>query len=225
MARKMKSSLETEKEIFPQKLCELMNREPKTTQPQLAAALGVQRQTVSNYCNGQSSPDWKTLSKIADFFGVSADWLLDRTEVESPDANVQAVSSYTGLSEDVIRILNIKPEYGKLLGTLAQSDKGWVYSPLLRFFSALEQVEEEAVKAAAFSLSNDSDKYFVDASMKRDALELALFRFSEVCRRIPDKFQVHDIIDLLDDQGRKLYKKELLQYLADHKQEADNGEH
>lgn len=40
--------------------------------------IGVAESTVSLYENGKRQPDYDTLSKIADFFGVSTDYLLGR---------------------------------------------------------------------------------------------------------------------------------------------------
>ncbi len=49
-------------------------------QKQLASYLHVSIGTISNYENGAHFPDLKALCKIADFFHVSVDYLLDRTE-------------------------------------------------------------------------------------------------------------------------------------------------
>lgn len=48
-------------------------------QKELAACLKVSVGTVSNYENGRHYPDPATLCKIADFFGVTTDYLLGRT--------------------------------------------------------------------------------------------------------------------------------------------------
>ncbi len=66
-------------------------------QKQLAAYLHVSVGTISNYENGVHSPDLKALRRIADFFHVSVDYLLDRTEYISPidDLNRELVNQYT----------------------------------------------------------------------------------------------------------------------------------
>ena len=58
-------------------------------QKDLAEKLGLS-QTISNYENNERFPDQKTLHKIADFFNVSIDFLLDRTDIRSPIAIVAA---------------------------------------------------------------------------------------------------------------------------------------
>lgn len=66
-------------------------------QKQLAAYLHVSVGTISNYENGVHSPDLNALCKIADFFHVSVDYLLDRTEYISPieALNQELVDGYT----------------------------------------------------------------------------------------------------------------------------------
>lgn len=49
-------------------------------QPQLAKIMNVSKQTVSNWENGNRIPDTLTLSKLADFFDCSVDYLLGRAE-------------------------------------------------------------------------------------------------------------------------------------------------
>lgn len=45
-------------------------------QEQLAAQLHVTRQAVSNWENGKTQPDIETLSRIAEYFGVSVECLI-----------------------------------------------------------------------------------------------------------------------------------------------------
>ena len=56
-------------------------RESKNiSQRKLGEALGVCNQTVSFWENGQREPDMDMLISIADFFGVSIDFLCGRTD-------------------------------------------------------------------------------------------------------------------------------------------------
>ena len=66
-------------------------------QKQLAVYLHVSVGTISNYENGIHSPDLKTLSKLASYFSVSADYLLDRTDYISPvdDLGRELIGQYT----------------------------------------------------------------------------------------------------------------------------------
>jgi transcriptional regulator with XRE-family HTH domain len=73
---------EGEKKDFPSILRKLMEEDfkakngKKDTQADLAEAIGVQRQTISGYLNGLSSPDWEKLVKIANRYDVSVSYLV-----------------------------------------------------------------------------------------------------------------------------------------------------
>lgn len=55
------------------------------TQTQLGEAIGVPQRTLSYYENGQRMVPLEVLSAIADFFGVSVDYILERTD--NPETN------------------------------------------------------------------------------------------------------------------------------------------
>ena len=45
----------------------------------VATATGIDQRSLSNYETGKTSPDAITILKLADFFGVTCDYLLGRT--------------------------------------------------------------------------------------------------------------------------------------------------
>lgn len=63
--------------MFSNKLKELRQARG-ITQKQLADWSGLGRSQISNYENGIRTPDWKTQEKLADFFNVRLDYLMDR---------------------------------------------------------------------------------------------------------------------------------------------------
>ena len=93
-------------EAFPTILRDLMN-EKGCNQQELAEYLGITRQTVSYYCTGTSSPDWKKLNRMADYFGVSVGYITGHEKTRSTDPNVRTISEYTGLSVDTIEGLHL----------------------------------------------------------------------------------------------------------------------
>ena len=55
-------------------------REAKNvSQIKLAIDLGLNQNSISRYENGQRVADYKTLIAFADYFNVSVDYLLERT--------------------------------------------------------------------------------------------------------------------------------------------------
>ena len=82
--------------IFTERFRELQGEKSNT---EFADFLGISRQTVGFYCNGDRVPDALTLVKISQKCGVSADWLLGLSPVPSPDIDVKDICKQTGLSE------------------------------------------------------------------------------------------------------------------------------
>ncbi|MCP3763860.1 helix-turn-helix transcriptional regulator [Domibacillus sp. A3M-37] len=56
----------------------------KLTQEELGKRVNVTKVSVSGYENGNRTPDTDTLQKIADFFEVTTDYLLGRSNVKKP---------------------------------------------------------------------------------------------------------------------------------------------
>lgn len=67
-------------------LCE----QKRLQQKQVAQDLGIAASTMSQYATGSREPDFGTLNRIADYFGVSTDYLLGRTDNPSPIGEVAA---------------------------------------------------------------------------------------------------------------------------------------
>ncbi len=57
-----------------------LRKEKGISQQRLAIDLNVNQNTISRYENGEREADYKMLIKIADYFNVSIDYLLERTD-------------------------------------------------------------------------------------------------------------------------------------------------
>ncbi len=57
-----------------------LRNKKRITQQRLAIELGINQNTLSRYETGQRQADYDTLIKIADYFDVSIDYLLERTD-------------------------------------------------------------------------------------------------------------------------------------------------
>ncbi|WP_040952929.1 helix-turn-helix domain-containing protein [Gorillibacterium massiliense] len=63
-----------------------LQREKRSmTQEDLSAKLGITRAALSHYEKNRREPDSDTLNKIADFFSISIDYLLGRTDEPNRD--------------------------------------------------------------------------------------------------------------------------------------------
>ncbi|WZL82645.1 helix-turn-helix transcriptional regulator [Vallitaleaceae bacterium 9-2] len=64
------------------------------TQTELSKLLSVSKSTISMYENGNREPDLKTLKAIADFFNVSIDYLLIKS-----NNDIKTIASNTGTED------------------------------------------------------------------------------------------------------------------------------
>ena len=80
------------------------------THQEIADGVGISRQTIGQFLLGNTQPDTETLCKLADFFKVSTDYLLGRTDVKSADTTLQDICKYTGLSEKAITLLSLSKD-------------------------------------------------------------------------------------------------------------------
>ncbi len=82
-----------------------LRRERGITQQELADAIGISKGGLCYYENTNRAPDITVLEKFADYFKVSADYLLGRTNAQTQKAKLQAVCNYTGLSDKAVGLL------------------------------------------------------------------------------------------------------------------------
>ena len=69
-------------ETFAQKLAQA-RKDAGYTQRQVAEILMISKSTIASYEIGRTQPDIETLGKLADFYEVSADWLIGKKGVKS----------------------------------------------------------------------------------------------------------------------------------------------
>ena len=127
MPRKKDLPYKTERDIFATRLRELM-KERGTNQTKLSAQIleeqgqVMQRQTISQYMNGQSKPDTERLTLLCRALDISADYLLGLSEVQSFNVDIKAVCKYTGLSEKAVKAIVDLNEYADLCCENADKD-------------------------------------------------------------------------------------------------------
>lgn len=94
---------------FSTKLRDLIE-EKGITKQKLSEEIGVSRQAISQYCDGSTVPNADKFLKIAEFFDVSLDYLVGKTESKTPVDSVEgelvrAICDYTGLNEKSVHTL------------------------------------------------------------------------------------------------------------------------
>lgn len=95
----------------------LLREERKITQREFAQKLGISKTTLCYYEQGKVSPSVEMLTKIADFFNCSTDYLLGHQA-----KNVLYLDSYTPTQKNIIEAVKdlSEDESYQLLGYIAR---------------------------------------------------------------------------------------------------------
>ena len=89
---------------FAVNLCMLMKQKGIKAH-ELGSAIGVSRQAVTQYMNDEVEPKMRTFKAIAEYFGVSCDFLLGRTRTPAADETLQTIYMDIGLSDESLERL------------------------------------------------------------------------------------------------------------------------
>lgn len=154
-----------DKNIFSQKLKNLLD-EHKETQKSLADYIAevtgesITRQSVGQWCLGNTYPSLKIVPIIAEFFDVSTDYLLTDTDIKTNETTTAAICQYTGLSQtsvDILSSFRIASIYIDLLNVQA------------KIIAKNNETKEEIIKASHNAIR--SIYTATDGHLEVDALE------------------------------------------------------
>lgn len=190
MPRKRKSISDGYNKAFPKALRSLMD-ENDCTQQDLANHLGKTRQSVGYYCDGSTSPDWETLAAIAEYFSVSADYLL-------------------GLSDDPQRMpaaadeLGLSPKAVYYLRTLHELTQIPPYDTRISLLSRLFENRQFDLMLAL--CGQYIDLMCVDTHLWYSTSAMFTFHIDELKKQ-------GFVISLPDDQARMLFSERIVNLL------------
>lgn len=79
-----------------------LREEKALSQLELGKTLGIGNSTLSNYEAGYRAPDNETLVRIADYFSVTTDYLLGRTDDRNGSIKITTIAAHSDndLTED-----------------------------------------------------------------------------------------------------------------------------
>ena len=84
--------------IFSERLLKL-RKDRALSRQKAADDIGVSRACLEYYEKGERVPGFEILSSIAEYYNVSSDYLLGRTDIKSTDMNLQKACEYIGISQ------------------------------------------------------------------------------------------------------------------------------
>jgi len=91
-----------------------LREEKDLTQAQVAKILGVSRTTYTQYETGKSEPDLATVSKLAEIYETSVDFLLGKTDISTPIETIAAHHDGEDWTEEELEEIERFKEFVKM---------------------------------------------------------------------------------------------------------------
>lgn len=113
------------------------------TQKQLAKYLSVQDNTISYFVSGKRIPNTSQIKQIAEYFNVTTDYLLGRTNAKSEDVGLKSACDYLGIDEKAAKdfhdnYLPLRPYFNHLFKSGAFTELSY-YLERLQFNSFMSE--------------------------------------------------------------------------------------
>ena len=172
-------SFDSEKDIFSRRLCELI-KEKNTTKSAIAAELHISRQAVMQYCNGNTFPTADKLRQLAQYFDVSADYLLGLSSFKHEDPKMQQIEQYTGLNQNAIESLHMKMIQSSLKSDIDFVNYFITHGSTINFFVHCYIESANEFMACLQSTPNETEKLLSHWNECRLHLFEAKERFSKM---------------------------------------------
>lgn len=102
------------------------------TMKAVAEAIEMKPDTYRNYESGRLEPNLKTLQKLADFYGVTTDYLLGREPLPNPFADLnlseddekEVIEKYLSLPPEIrAMMMNVLRQLGEVVSKDKDNDK------------------------------------------------------------------------------------------------------
>lgn len=117
------------------------------TQQNIADALKVSRPAYTKWENGERQPDFDTLLKLADFFNVSADYLLENTDDPTPPTKKgQKKEAPKGASGDELKFALFGGDSEDITDEMYDEVKNFAEFIKKKYKDEIEQAKEDKNK-------------------------------------------------------------------------------
>ena len=181
---------------FPTRLRGLIE-EKGVTQVTLASLLGISRQSFSAYCDGSTQPNIENTIKIANFFGVSVDYLFGLSDIRTTDPATKSLCETLGLCEEAVSYLQKGfPYHNTELNVLLTSQY------IDEFLMCMNSVTNAAAKLIplertleklkqAHATTDEIAPAWLKWRSANDEYDLALFRWTKTLLNIANEIKAH----------------------------------
>ena len=167
----------------------------KLSQSKIAKEIGIKKGSLSKYLNDQAEIGINGLCKIADYFGVTTDYLLGRSDAYTSEIDIQTTCATLGLDQYTVEtIRDFNPEVKHILSYLLAFEPFrqilWDMQELAGLHMAKKFLEEKAS-------SGDFTCALADMRIVPDKLGFAEYkinlRLQETVSQVAANVSSHDI--------------------------------
>ena len=126
---------------FGERLREL-RRENHMTGDELGKKFNVTKTAISYWENGKSFPDEETIKKFADFFQVSTDYILGKSDIRNPYENHQRISESIKDDKELLEFWEVLKEREDLQ-LLFKQTKQMTEKDIRQIIKIIKAIEDE----------------------------------------------------------------------------------
>ena len=172
---------------FSKRLGSLITQSGETLS-EISSKTGIATGSLSKYQNDEAQASVAKLLVLADYFEVSADWLLGITDTKTRNESVQDVCWITGLSEDAVNVLigAVKSGSGRIPEFISVMLEYKEFSSIMGGFydyiDALLSIKQYLINDGQHPIDFELQRHFhLDEETKKT--DVAEYRFSKECVR------------------------------------------
>ncbi|MCM8901294.1 helix-turn-helix transcriptional regulator [Caldicoprobacter algeriensis] len=122
-----------------------LRTERKLSQKDVANAIGVDRTTYTKYETGKSQPDFATMQKLAEFYSVSVDYLLGRTDIRNPYIPEEYTQKHKVTKRDLMQYEDFIKQAGIFFmnDEVAEEDKEKLFRDISELFWKAKEMNKK----------------------------------------------------------------------------------
>ncbi|HEY8361978.1 MAG TPA: helix-turn-helix transcriptional regulator [Tissierellaceae bacterium] len=122
-----------------------LRTEKNLSQKVVADAIGVDRTTYTKYETGKSQPDFTTIQKLAEFYSVSVDYLLGRTNIRNPYIPEEYTQKHKVTKRDLMQYEDFIKQAGIFFmnDEVAEEDKEKLFRDISELFWKAKEMNKK----------------------------------------------------------------------------------
>jgi len=122
-----------------------LRTEKNLSQKVVADAIGVDRTTYTKYETGKSQPDFTTIQKLAEFYSVSVDYLLGRTNIRNPYIPEEYTKKHKVTKRDLMQYEDFIKQAGIFFmnDEVAEEDKEKLFRDISELFWKAKEMNKK----------------------------------------------------------------------------------